>query len=58
MCQNLNVYFVSLPVKWIATRRPHLNHSLTTVDLRQRKFRIISVCFLGIKRLGSDFCVD
>lgn len=49
--------FDSLPVKWIATRRPHLNHSLTTVELHQRKFRIISVWFLAIQKLASDFYV-
>lgn len=49
--------FDSLRMKWTVTRRPHLNHSLTTVELHQRKFRIISVWFLAIKNLASDFCV-
>lgn len=49
--------FENLPVKQIVSRRPHLNHSLTTVEFHQRKFIIISAYFLGIKKLVSDFCV-
>jgi len=38
-------------MKWITTRKPDLNHSLTATELHQRKFRISGVCFLGRKNL-------